>query len=44
MSGAQIISGILGRRIRAGAFPERRPPPAASIAGEASPFHPGAEA
>ena len=44
MSGAQIISGIPGRIIDARNNPERRPPPAVSIADEASPFHPGAEA
>ena len=44
MNSAQIISGILGRRIRAGAFPERRLHPKAPTGEGTSPVHSGAEA
>ncbi len=41
MSGAGIISGLPGGIIDARNNLERKPPPAASIADEASPSHPG---
>ena len=41
MSGVRIISGLPGRIIDARNNLESKPPPTASIADEASLFHPG---